>query len=83
MLLLRFASGFKLVYKPRWLIFLEGKLQQVGVRPMVNQGVPSAVAQPAGWHPDASGRHEMRYWNGSGWTDDVSDAGVSAKDPMG
>ena len=74
----------QLVYKPRWLIFIAGVLQAIGVRGMVNPASGGgAVAQPAGWHPDPSGRHEMRYWNGSGWTDDVSDAGVAAKDPAG
>ncbi len=75
----------QLQYKPRWLIFMAGILQAVGVRPMLNQaGAVAAVAggQPAGWHPDPAGRHEMRYWNGSAWTDDVSDGGVSTKDPM-
>ncbi len=37
---------------------------------------------PAGWHPDPQGRHEMRYWDGAKWTDHVSDAGVTAKDPV-
>jgi hypothetical protein len=73
----------QLVYKPRWLIFIAGVLQAIGVRGMVNQAGAAATAQAAGWHPDPAGRHEMRYWNGSGWTDDVSDAGVAAKDPAG
>jgi hypothetical protein len=76
-------------YSPSWLFFLAGTMHQLGVRGMVNQGGASApavgpsAAQPAGWHPDPSGRHEMRYWSGTGWTDDVSDAGVAAKDPAG
>lgn len=37
---------------------------------------------PAGWHPDPQERHELRYWDGSEWTDHVSDAGVTAKDPV-
>lgn len=37
---------------------------------------------PAGWHPDPQGRHELRYWDGAKWTDHVSDAGVTAKDPV-
>jgi uncharacterized protein YxjI len=37
---------------------------------------------PAGWHPDPQGRHELRYWDGSKWTDHVSDAGVAATDPV-
>ncbi|MEY2421864.1 MAG: hypothetical protein QOI95_1931 [Acidimicrobiaceae bacterium] len=76
----------QLQYKPRWFWFLEGKMQQVGVRPMLAGGqaqIPQGGDQPAGWHPDPAGRHEMRYWSGAAWTDDVSDAGVSTKDPMG
>jgi len=83
----------QLQYSPTWFWFLAGKLQQVGVRGMLSQGAaqapqaaqaaPSAAAaQPAGWHPDPSGRHELRYWSGTGWTDDVSDSGVAAKDSM-
>ena len=37
---------------------------------------------PAGWHPDPKGRHELRYWDGSTWTDHVSDAGVTGTDPV-
>jgi hypothetical protein len=74
-------------YSPSWLFLLAGKMQQLGSRPMLSQGASGAAAagggQPAGWHPDPAGRHEMRYWTGTGWTDDVSDAGVSTKDPMG
>ncbi len=36
----------------------------------------------AGWYRDQSGRHEYRYWNGSAWTDDVSDHGQQSKDPI-
>ena len=35
-----------------------------------------------GWNPDPAGRHEYRYWDGSTWTDDVSDNGVTATDPL-
>lgn len=30
------------------------------------------------WHPDPTGRHELRYWDGEQWTDHVSDHGVQA-----
>ena len=77
-----------LEYKPRWLIFMAGILTWVGVRPVLQQGAPSlpaastGPAPAAGWNPDPSGRHEVRYWNGGAWTDDVADAGVASKDPM-
>src|SRR4051812_41423274 len=38
---------------------------------------------PAGWQPDPRGRHEYRYWDGSKWTDHVSDKGVVSSDPVG
>ena len=31
---------------------------------------------PAAWHPDPHGRHELRYWDGSTWTEHVADAGL-------
>jgi hypothetical protein len=36
----------------------------------------------AAWHPDPGGRHELRYWDGSAWTDHVSDNGVTGIDPL-
>lgn len=35
-----------------------------------------------GWQPDPTTRHEYRYWDGSQWTDDVSDGGVTSVDPV-
>ncbi len=35
----------------------------------------------ASWHPDPTGRHEMRYWDGQQWSESVSDAGVVTDDP--
>ena len=65
-------------------------------RPMFNPGVgvpgpgpggpapvaPAAPGPPAGWHPDPAGRHEYRYCDGVAWSDQVSDAGVVASDPL-
>lgn len=39
-------------------------------------------ASAPGWQPDPSGRHEYRYWDGTAWTDDVSDAGATSVDPL-
>lgn len=37
---------------------------------------------PAGWYPDPAGRHELRYWDSIGWTEHVSDKGITSKDPI-
>jgi uncharacterized protein YxjI len=37
---------------------------------------------PANWHPDPTGRHQMRYWNGEVWTEHVSTNGVAGVDPV-
>src|SRR5688572_22512252 len=39
-------------------------------------------SNPAGWLPDPSGKHDHRYWDGTQWTDNVSDAGVASTDPF-
>jgi hypothetical protein len=44
--------------------------------------VASVDGGPARWAPDPTGRHELRYWNGSEWTDHVADGGVQATDPL-
>jgi hypothetical protein len=33
-----------------------------------------------GWQADPTGRHEHRYFDGTSWTDNVSDAGVASTD---
>ena len=40
------------------------------------------MSNPAAWHPDPLERHELRYWDGAIWTEHVSDAGVTAVDPL-
>jgi uncharacterized protein YxjI len=41
-----------------------------------------ASAHPANWYPDPSGRHELRYYDGSRWTDHVSSNGRQSTDPV-
>lgn len=36
----------------------------------------------SGWRPDPASRHELRYHDGSNWTQHVSDNGVQAEDPL-
>jgi Protein of unknown function (DUF2510)/Domain of unknown function (DUF4234) len=38
--------------------------------------------QAAGWHPDPSGQHQLRYWDGQTWTDHVSDNSQQSTDPI-
>jgi len=40
------------------------------------------MTHPADWYPDPGGRHEVRYWDGSQWTDHVTDNGVQSVDPL-
>jgi len=37
---------------------------------------------PAGWLADPTGRHELRYWDGTAWTAHVRDAGAQSGDPV-
>lgn len=51
-------------------------------------GAPAPVAPepaptaPAGWYKDPSGTHELRYFDGSVWTEHVSDGGVTSTAPL-
>ena len=36
----------------------------------------------ARWAPDPSGRHELRFWDGTAWTDQVMNDYVPAQDPL-
>jgi hypothetical protein len=36
----------------------------------------------ASWLADPTGAHELRYWNGSSWTEHVSDRGTTGQDPL-
>src|SRR5437867_2148920 len=48
---------------------------------MANKEVPAPPK--ADWYTDPTGRHQLRYWDGSQWTPHVSDDGVTAADPLG
>jgi hypothetical protein len=42
-------------------------------------GRPALVA-PAGWHPDPTGRHQYRWFDGARWSHHVGDDGVASTD---
>lgn len=41
----------------------------------------SSPAVPAAWYADPSSRFELRYWNGSEWTEHVARSGQQFTDP--
>jgi hypothetical protein len=45
------------------------------------QVVQQVSTTPAGWYPDPSGRFELRYWNGTAWTEHVARGGQQYTDP--
>ncbi len=49
--------------------------------PIPGQPLPGQVL-PASWQRDPSGRHSMRYWDGSTWTPHVADGAAVALDPI-
>ena len=54
-------------------------------RPDPDAGRLAAAARPLSppaWHPDPSGRYDLRYWDGRLWTDHVSRDGEQATDPV-
>lgn len=42
---------------------------------------PPSVA-PAGWYADPGGAHQLRWYDGVGWTAHVSDQGARSDDPL-
>lgn len=73
------------------LIVIAGVLLMLGLPTLVVAGVVWLIARnkrsvpgavPAAWLADPTGRHEMRYWNGSVWTEHVADSGVQSTDPV-
>ena len=67
------GSLVRVRYKtPSWFVFNKGRWTQ--------EATTTFPSQAAGWHPDPSGRHSLRYWDGSAWTPHVSTDGVAATD---
>ena len=40
------------------------------------------MTNPAAWHPDPTGKHDHRWWDGERWTEHVADAGQASIDPL-
>lgn len=52
------------------------------VVPEEGSGGPEPAPSPPDWYPDPAHRHELRYWDGTGWTSHVGDAGALSEDPQ-
>ena len=48
--------------------------------PAYQPAVAATPAVPAGWYADPAGRFDLRYWDGSAWTEHVSRAGQQYTD---
>ena len=53
----------------------------LGTAVTVTATTTASPAVPAAWYKDPSGRYEMRYWNGTTWTEHVSRGGQQFTDP--
>ena len=62
---------FGLIWTPMALVANSKALRKL-------KGLGAAGVPAAGWFPDPSGRHGARYWDGSEWTDRVSDISSDA-----
>jgi hypothetical protein len=47
----------------------------------VTETTSSSTAAPAAWYADPSNRFELRYWDGSEWTEHVARGGQQFTDP--
>jgi hypothetical protein len=47
---------------------------------VVTPPIPRTPKTPAGWYPDTTGRFDQRYWDGTGWTDNVVRNGQQFRD---
>jgi len=59
----------------------EAAAEEVAAAEQVAEVAEPESTVPAGWYADPSGRFELRYWDGSAWTEHVSRAGQQYTDP--
>lgn len=53
-----------------------------GVGPLLLPPPPAQSLPQAAWCPDPLGRHEVRWWDGAGWSGNVADGGIPSVDPL-
>lgn len=55
---------------------------QTAIATALASAAPVPAPQAGAWHPDPSGRHELRWFDGQQWTESVNDAGATGTDPL-
>ncbi|MFN0027103.1 MAG: DUF2510 domain-containing protein [Acidimicrobiales bacterium] len=71
-----------------YLVDPNGELQHLGrgllTAPwMAEMNGPAAQTDaPPGWHPDPTGRHHCRYWDGRSWSEYAATDGAVVLDPL-
>ncbi len=63
----------------QWIVHLTGS--PMAAPPVT--GNPGGATVPPQWHADPSERHELRFWDGTTWTEHVADEGIASADPRG
>jgi hypothetical protein len=68
-----------------WLQYARLPEPIAGVAPVAPTAAVSGStdASTGGWHSDPLARHQMRYYDGTSWTEHVSNNGVTTTDPIG
>lgn len=59
----------------------EPEPQPVTAEPEPVAQAPTTPSVPAGWYADPAGRYELRYWDGTQWTEHVARGGAQYTDP--
>jgi hypothetical protein len=65
-------------WAPPVVSFLEGSIRAYPVDLTASRHLGPAPS----WLGDPTGRHHFRWWDGSQWSDQVNDGGVSSHDPV-
>ena len=53
------------------------------VQAAATSSTPQQPLPAAAWYADPTRRFELRYWDGTRWTEHVGRGGIVSKDPFG
>ena len=57
-----------------------GAFTSTASSPAVSSTPTASALSPPSWNPDPSGKHELRWWDGSQWTSQVMTNGIPSTD---